>query len=156
MTTSTDTPDVDPIELNLRLLANTRAEIARAELDAAPAQAEADAIMAPHREKLTNLNAVMAGAKEALLAAMAERRSKRTETVDGIYVTRSERKSVAVVDEAAVLDYIKASGLNPDEYQTLNTRRVTAMAESALKENGEIVPGTETRVAEYISVKEAA
>ena len=93
--------------------------------------------------------------KFQLMTAMQEGRSRRTDAVGGYFVIRAERKSLNVTDELEVRNWLGDNGFDINEFYKLDTARVKATAESALKETGELVPGTEVTSTEYLTIKEA-
>jgi hypothetical protein len=90
------------------------------------------------------------------MVLMQKTHSKRSEAIGGWYVIRSERKSIVIADQEAIMDYIEKNDFAIDEYLTLDKDRVKAMADSALKETGELVPGVEVVVNEYLTLKKEA
>lgn len=117
--------------------------------------AEIKAKLAPMEAEMKPLATELEQAKLDLMTAMQQGKSKRTETVNGYYVIRAERKTVAIADQGAVEGWLVDNGHDLDQYKKLDTTRVKAAAESAMKENGEIVPGIEVNSTEYLTIKAA-
>ena len=110
--------------------------------------------LAPLEARIKPISEALDIAKADLLLEMKQAKSKRTDTIDGYYVIRAERKSVVIADAGAVEDWLKDQGLNLDEYYKLDEKRVKATAESAMKEDGEIVPGIAVNTSEYLTIKD--
>lgn len=109
--------------------------------------------IAPLEAQMKPLAEELEQTKFELMTAMQQVRSKRTETVNGYYVIRAERKIVNIADQAAVEDWLTGNGFDINDYKKLDTTRVKAAAESAMKENGEIVPGIDVISTEYLTIK---
>jgi hypothetical protein len=92
--------------------------------------------------------------KSEIMFDMAASKSKRTESVNGIYAVRAERTDIKVIDQEQVKQWLTDNEFVIDEYVRLDLTRVSPLVKSALKETGELVPGTEVQTNEYISVKE--
>lgn len=117
--------------------------------------AELKTQLAPLEAQVKPLVEELEIAKLALIQVMQQSKSKRTEAVDGYYVVRSERKTVSIADEPAVTEWLEQNNFDLSEYFKLDTVRVKAAAESALKETGELVPGVEVSSIEYLTIKAA-
>lgn len=117
--------------------------------------AELKTQLAPLEAQMKPLIDELEVTKIALIQAMQQSKSKRTEAVDGYYVVRAERKSLSITDDSAVTEWLQDNGFELGEYFKLDTTRVKAAAESALKETGELVPGIEVNSTEYLTVKAA-
>ncbi len=115
--------------------------------------ADLKAKLAPLEAEMKPLNDEMEITKIALIQAMQQSKSKRTEAVDGYYVIRAERKTLTIADESSVTEWLEDNQFELSEYYKLDTTRVKAAAESAMKENGEIIPGIEVSITEYLTVK---
>lgn len=111
--------------------------------------------LAPLEAQMKPLLDELEAVKFAIMAHMQATRSKRTEAVNGFYVVRAERKNVNIADEELVTSWLLDQGFDLSEYTKLDTTRVKSAAESAMKENGEIVPGVEVSSTEYLTIKEA-
>lgn len=118
--------------------------------------AELKTQLAPLEAQMKPLIEELEVTKIALIQAMQQSKSKRTEAVDGYYVVRAERKTVNITDEPAVTEWLQENEFDLSEYFKMDTVRVKAAAESALKETGELIPGVEVSSTEYLTVKAAA
>jgi hypothetical protein len=87
------------------------------------------------------------------MADMQKVGSKRTEAHSGYYAIRAIRANVSVTDPNTVAKWLLDNDFPLDEYQKLDETRVKALADSKLKEDGEIIPGLETTETEYITLK---
>lgn len=94
--------------------------------------------------------------KAEVLFEMQAAKSKRTEAVQGIFAVRSERTDVQITDPTKVETWLGQNGFAVEEYKRLDMTRVTPMVRTALKETGEIVPGTEVVLGETVSIRRAA
>lgn len=94
--------------------------------------------------------------KADVLGEMAALKSRRTESVNGIYAVRAERTDVRVVEPAKVESWLGDNNFELSEYKRLDLTRVTPLVKAALKETGEVVPGTEVTTNEYLTIKESA
>ena len=92
--------------------------------------------------------------KSEIMFDMAASKSKRSESVNGIYAVRAERTDIKVIDQEQVKQWLTDNEFAIDEYVRLDLTRVSPLVKSALKETGELVPGTEVQTNEYVSVKE--
>lgn len=111
--------------------------------------------LAPLEAQLRPLNEELEYLKLLVQQHMVQTRSKRTEAVNGFYAVRTERKSYNIEDQMAVSDYLEKHDFDLAEYYTLDAARVKAVAESTIKETGEIIPGVHVGTTEYVSIKEA-
>ncbi len=111
--------------------------------------------LAPLEAQIKPLTDELDTLKSQLMLAMQSAKSKRTEAVHGLYAVRSERKTMTIIDPAAVDDWLTAQDFDLGEYYKLDDKRVKAAAESAMKENGEIVPGIQVTSNEYLMLKES-
>lgn len=118
--------------------------------------AELKSQLAPLEAQMKPLIEELEITKIALIQTMQQSKSKRTEAVDGYYVVRAERKTLNITDDSAVTEWLQDNGFDLGEYFKLDSARVKAAAESAMKENGEIIPGIEVNSTEYLTVKAAA
>lgn len=104
-------------------------------------------------EQLRPIEAEINGLKLVILAQMHDQKSKRTEAINGVYAIRAERKNVVITDEKAVTQFLTDNGFALDEYLRLDAARIKALADSTLKETGELVPGLQTSTTEYLTIK---
>jgi hypothetical protein len=118
--------------------------------------AELKTQLSPLEAQMKPLITELEQTKLELIEAMREGRSKRTESIGGYYAIRAERKNINITDELVVRNWLGDNGFNINDYYKLDTARVKSTAESALKENGEIVPGIEVSSTEYLTIKEAS
>lgn len=96
-----------------------------------------------------------AEAKDRIDAALKAAGLKTAATEDGRFTAfYSKRTNIKVSDEAKVIDWIKANGLDLDQYVGLKATEFKPVAMEALKQTGEIVPGTEREEVEALTVKE--
>ncbi|BCW78303.1 hypothetical protein [Arthrobacter sp. NicSoilC5] len=95
--------------------------------------AELKAQLAPLEAQMKPLVEELEITKIALMQAMQQSKSKRTEAVDGYYVVRAERKSFNITDPSAVDEWLGDNGFDLGEYYKLDSARVKAAAESASK-----------------------
>lgn len=116
--------------------------------------AEIKQTLAPLEAQVKPLLDELDEAKFELMSVMLQSKSKRTEAVNGYYVVRAERKTYTVEDKEAVSGWLVANGFDLDEYTKLDATRIKAVAESAVKETGELIPGVHVDAIEYLSVKE--
>lgn len=93
--------------------------------------------------------------KLKILEEMREAKSRRTEAYAGVYAVRAERQDVRVVEPEKVEAWLVANRFKLDEYKRLDLTRVTPLVRVALKETGEIVPGTTLERTEYVTLREA-
>ncbi|MDQ0672967.1 phage host-nuclease inhibitor protein Gam [Pseudarthrobacter siccitolerans] len=117
--------------------------------------AELKAQLAPLEIQMKPLVEELEITKLALMQAMQQSKSKRTEAVDGYYVIRAERRTVSIADEPAVTEWLQENEFDLSEYFKLDSARVKAAAESALKETGELIPGVAVSSTEYLTIKAA-
>lgn len=115
----------------------------RSQLDAIDRQAN------PLKERLEQ-------AKLDLIKHMQATGSKRTEAYKGYFAVRAERTTTSITDAQSLLDYIEEQGFDTSEYLKIDDARAKALAESTLKETGEIVPGVVFDSTEYLSIKKEA
>lgn len=88
-------------------------------------------------------------------AALKETGLKSAKTSDGRFgATIAERPNIAIVDEKKAIKWLKAEKLDLDYYTGIKTMPFKSLVESKLKETGEIVPGTEMTMTEYITFRE--
>lgn len=104
-------------------------------------------------KSMGELKQELEGYKTAILSEMQRTNSKRTDTFDGYYVTRSIRSTPMVTDSSQLEDWMVSNDLNPEEYKKFDSSRVILMANSLLKETGELIPGIETNSTEYLSFR---
>jgi hypothetical protein len=116
--------------------------------------AELKSQLGPLQAQMKPLVTELEQTKLELIEAMREGRSKRTESINGYYAIRAERKNINITDESAVSDWLAENDFDLSEYYKLDTVRVKSAAESALKETGELVPGIEVSSTEYLTIKE--
>ena len=117
--------------------------------------AESKAKLDPLEGAIKPLKDELDQVKFELMLAMQHSKSKRTEAIDGYYVVRAERKTVTIVDESSVTNWLQENNFDLADYLELNTTRVKATATSAMKENGEVIPVIEFNSTEYLTVREA-
>lgn len=65
------------------------------------------------------------------------------------------RKTFSITDEPAVTEWLEDDHFEMGEHFKLDTTRVKAATVSAMKVNGEIIPGIEANSTEYLTVKAA-
>jgi hypothetical protein len=113
--------------------------------------------LAPLESDVKTLTDQIEMLKVEAMAYMQSTRSKRTEPVNGFYLTRvAGRTTKRVTDEDAALDWLS---LQEDEditeYMKLDQKAVIHTAEEHLKATGEILPFIEVvQGQEYLTVKE--
>lgn len=88
-------------------------------------------------------------------AIMQKVASKRTDAVAGIFAVREERRSVAIVDEEAVADWLTENAMDVMAYYKLNPAALKVLAEETKQETGELIPGMNEIVTETISIRTA-
>lgn len=109
---------------------------------------------APIEAKQKQMKALIDELRFEAVGLMRDAKTKRTDAVDGYYLVRVDKVTPVIEDEGKVLQWLADNHFDPDEYQQLNAPRVKALAESQLKETGEIMPGLTTQETSYVSVKE--
>lgn len=92
--------------------------------------------------------------RQDLLLDMQIGKSKRTESFNGVYAVRVEKNDVKVTNSYDVENWLQEEGFDMTEYKRLDMTRVNPLLKAALKEHGELVPGTEVVTSEYITFKE--
>lgn len=75
---------------------------------------------------------------------------------DRVSVAIAERQSVQILDDATVEEWLEGNGFALDEYRRLDTARVSPVVLGRMKEDGEIVPGTQIVSTPYVTVKQVA
>lgn len=86
---------------------------------------------------------------------MQEAHSKRTEPVAGYFAVREERKSLQVVDEDILLEWLDENVMDPGAYLKPDPIALKALAAETLDATGELIPGLETVSTETISIRKS-
>jgi hypothetical protein len=89
-----------------------------------------------------------------ILQEMTASQSKRTESKFGVYAVRAQRSSVRIIDETIVKNWLAANNFELDSFVRLDPAMVTPVVKTAMKVDGEVVPGTELTTTEYLSIRE--
>jgi hypothetical protein len=104
-------------------------------------------------DKLKPLKDEMEHVRFRIQTAMAQNHSKRTDPVHGLFAVRSEKKTLVIRDEDEVIAWLSANDFDPTDYLKLDNSMVTKIAEGVLKQDGELIPGTDMQYTEYITLK---
>lgn len=114
--------------------------------------------LAPFEKTIKYITDEMEMLKVDAMAYMQQIRSKRTEPVNGYYLTRvAGRTSKRVIDEGLATDWLASLEDDKDvtEYYELNEKAVINRYEKYLKETGELLDFIEvTQGPEYVTVKQ--
>lgn len=90
------------------------------------------------------------------LEILAELQRHKLKTLKGetLAVTRTEKPSVRIIAPDQVLDWIDEQGQDAAGYTQINTVMAQGLIAKLYKETGEIPPGAEIQMTEYIQLKE--
>lgn len=108
--------------------------------------------MRPLETKLDSYKAELDQLKYDIITHMQATKSKRTEPVNGYYVTRvAGRSKPVIINEQAAYDWLDSNGYDLSDYARLDATKI----QSTLKDDGEVVNFIEIETGqEYLSIKE--
>lgn len=106
-------------------------------------------------EQVRELRAEADTVKQEIAEDLRELGFKQAKSEDGKYVAFfGERKALAIEDPQKVRDWMQANNIDERAYFTPDKRAIDTLARQALRETGEIIPGTQLGATESFTIKE--
>lgn len=109
----------------------------------------------PELDKYTQVKKRYDSLREAAMFEMMANGIKSTLPKNGFSLVLSERVTPQIVDEEAAKGWIFLNLEDADNYLKVDGPRYIELASRQLEETGEVLPGIESSITQYVSVKRA-